>query len=167
MPQTAPTQTALPPSTPLIIAFTGHRNRITDESELARIQATHPGATWLHGAAAGFDQQVAAYAHRHSIPVQAIPPDYRRHKRAAPFIRNRALVDAASLLIACCDGRPDGGAAYTCRYATQRGIPIHPVPAHPVPGQPMHPLMHDTAPQTSTSHPPQPQPQRISSPSTA
>lgn len=41
--------------------------------------------------------------------------------------RNRAMVDAASLLITVYDGSPQGGTAATVRYARQRGVRLLPL----------------------------------------
>ncbi len=103
----------------MIIAFTGHRDKITNEDNLARIANENPGATWIHGGnRKGFDAQVQDYAINHSIPTGIFYPDYNSlPPRIAPLIRDRDLVDRCDILIACYDGRSYGGTYYTWKYA--------------------------------------------------
>ncbi|MBC8571384.1 SLOG family protein [Zongyangia hominis] len=77
----------------------------------------------LSGGAAGVDHLAAVYAQTHGIPVQVYRPDYRRYGRGAPFVRNRALVDASDMVIAIWDGE-SRGTDYTIRYAQQTGKPV-------------------------------------------
>ena len=111
------------------IAFTGHRNKITDPSYLDRIAAHYPNAVWVQGEAKGFDSQVKAYALAHDIPVESHPPNYTRYGRGAPFVRNRAMVDRAEIVIACYDLRATGGTVYTMKYAKKTGKKVFVVPA--------------------------------------
>jgi hypothetical protein len=108
------------------IAFTGHRDSVTVESELDAIRAlSHSGTVWVHGGASGFDRQVACYAARYNIQCECIRPDYNRYQpKIAPLIRNRQIVDGADLLVACYDGRRGGGTAYTIKYAQGKSIPV-------------------------------------------
>ena len=110
------------------VAFTGHRDKTADRSEL---QGAIPnGATCVHGGAIGFDSQVNEVATAMGMTCDVIRPDYRLG-RGAPLIRNRVIVDSCEMLIACYDGRPIGGTAYTVRYAKQRGKPVKILrPAH-------------------------------------
>lgn len=106
------------------IAFTGHRNRQVTIDTLAQIAARFPGATWVHGGAAGFDTQVAEYAKAHAIPQVIIRPDYATYGKSAPLVRDRMIVDAADCLFACYDGRKTGGTFYTLAYARKQGKPV-------------------------------------------
>jgi hypothetical protein len=117
------------------IAFSGHRNRVTDIQELAKIAAEFQGAVWVHGGAAGFDAQVAEYATAHRIPERVLPPDYETYGRVAPFVRTREIVSQADLLVACWDGREKGGTAEAIRCARKRGIPVRFLPAVDPQGQ--------------------------------
>jgi hypothetical protein len=105
------------------IAFTGHRDRAVASVELQRIAAEHPDAVWIHGGATGFDTQVGTYALQHGIQQIVIRPDYKALGRAAPFVRNRQIIDMADLVYACYDGRQTGGTLYTLRYAERQGKP--------------------------------------------
>ena len=109
----------------MMIAFTGHRDRQITTDELEQIAAAHPGATWVHGGARGFDSQVETYARARGIPTVVIRPDYKKLGKPAPLILNRKIVDMADALYACYDGRQTGGTLYTLRYAQKRGKPVH------------------------------------------
>jgi hypothetical protein len=108
----------------MVIAFTGHRNRKATEKSIEKIADAYPNATWIHGGAAGFDTQISEYARSHGINEIIIKPDYKTFGSAAPFIRNHKIVEMASLLIACYDGRLSGGTFYTIGIARKLGIPI-------------------------------------------
>jgi len=47
-----------------------------------------------------------------------------RFNKNCVFRRNRALIDGAHLVIACYDGSPVGGTAYTVQYAEKKLVPI-------------------------------------------
>jgi hypothetical protein len=105
------------------IGFTGHRNRVTEESELDLIAAENPGAIWVHGGAIGFDTQVENYAKAHGIQTLVIRPDYKLYRavpKQAPLIRNKIIVDQSQFMVACWDGRTHGGTWYTIQYAKER-----------------------------------------------
>jgi hypothetical protein len=113
----------------LLIGFTGHRDKVTDPEALDRIAAAHPGATWIHGGAVGFDTQVEQAAKRHDLPTVVIRPDYQNHPpKVAPLIRNREIVDrvkaTGGTLYACWDGRQRGGTWSTINYARAQGVPV-------------------------------------------
>lgn len=112
----------------MIIAFTGHRNATTGIETLDKIKALYPGATWRHGGAIGFDSQVSDYAKQNNIPQEIIEPDYKQYGKAAPLIRNKAIVNGSALLAACYDGRQTGGTAYTVNLAKKLSVPILLVP---------------------------------------
>ena len=108
----------------LKIGFTGHRDRRVDARWLDWVRDSWPGAVWVHGGAAGFDSQVERYARAHGIPTETIRPDYGKHTRGATFIRNREIVQSVQFLVACYDGREEGGTAYTVNYARRSGAPV-------------------------------------------
>ena len=104
------------------IAFTGHRDKMVYEHTLDYIASKYPGATWVHGGAAGFDSQVEHYARSHGIPTEVIGPDYETYPpKEAPLERNKVIVDGADMLFACYDGRSRGGTAFTVNYARKVG----------------------------------------------
>ncbi len=119
------------------IAFTGHRDSFVDESRLEALAEKFPRATWCHGGAGGFDSQVSRFAAEHNIQQECIRPDYGRFGRAAPLIRNRAIVAGAAFLVAAYDGRRSGGTFYTVNHARSIGIRVHvlrPAQAHEIRG---------------------------------
>lgn len=103
----------------MIIAFTGHRDCLTDNQALQVIYAAHPNAKWLHGGAEGFDTQVNEFATERMIPVEVIRPDYEQYPpKIAPLKRNEEIVNRCDKLVACYDGRTTGGTVYTIKLAT-------------------------------------------------
>jgi hypothetical protein len=104
------------------IAFTGHRDRLCVPDALDKIANQYPFARWIHGGAPGFDTQVQRYAVSHGIETTVIRPDYQKYPgRTAPIIRNQEIVDKADLLVACYDGRLEGGTFFTVQYARKKG----------------------------------------------
>jgi len=125
----------------MLIVFTGHRDRLTNPESLHAIEAQYPGATWMHGGAKGFDMQVhsiGAKLSKQALPalvsdqltsltlvnanvIYTVRPTYGRYPwKQAPIIRNKAMVDfmrPGDLLVACYDGRSDGGTAQCVAYA--------------------------------------------------
>lgn len=107
-----------------MIGFTGHRDKIAKVADLQALRDQYPNATWIHGGAGGFDTQVDGFAKAHGIICRVMRPNYARHGKSAPLVRNREIVDGCQLLIACYDGRKSGGTYYTITYAQKR-IPVH------------------------------------------
>lgn len=106
------------------VGFTGHRDRFTDLKDLAKILSLYPGAIWVHGGAKGFDTQVNDFAKGNGFTPIVIPPDYLRHKnqpKSAPIMRNYVIVDLCNALVACWDGRLEGGTYRTIQYAEKAG----------------------------------------------
>ena len=101
----------------MIILFTGHRNKLCDESDLADIHRSFPDATWLHGGAIGFDTQVENYAVAHGIHRIVMRPNYELYKKAAPLRRNDEMVEMCDLVFALYDFRESGGTYYTIKKA--------------------------------------------------
>jgi hypothetical protein len=111
------------------IGFTGHRNRITDPAELRQLEQDYPNAVWIHGGAQGFDTQVHTVAlelgKREGVTLIVIRPDYKKYPRyVAPIVRNREIVERSDLLVACWDGRGEGGTRQCKSYAEDRGVPV-------------------------------------------
>lgn len=83
-----------------------------------------PGAGCiLSGGAKGIDQCAQRYAQSRGLPFRLFPPDYARYGRGAPFVRNRAMVDAADFVVAVWDG-VSRGTRYTIDYAKKQGKPV-------------------------------------------
>ena len=71
------------------------------------------------GGAKGYDTMAAAWAILRGIAVTELRPDYQKHGRAATFIRNRAIVDSADIVVAFWDGK-SRGTKYTIDYAEKK-----------------------------------------------
>jgi len=115
----------------IVIAFTGHRDKQTEEEFFDWIPKN---ALWVHGGAIGFDRQVQQYAYANKIQTLVILPDYEKYKKDAPLIRNKEIIDKADMLVACYDGRNYGGTFYTINLARVKKIPIAFLPIKTVVG---------------------------------
>ena len=62
----------------------------------------------ISGGARGVDTCAAEYARSHNLKLTEILPDYQKFGRAAPIVRNRAIVEAADAVIAFWDGSSRG-----------------------------------------------------------
>ena len=106
------------------IAFTGHRDKKCEESELDDLFEDFPEAEWVHGGAHGFDTQVSRYASYNGIIQEVFWPDYDKYGKRAPLVRNEDMLKGVDLLVACWDGRAKSGTAFTIKLANQAGIPV-------------------------------------------
>ena len=62
----------------------------------------------ISGGARGIDTLAEEYADKRGIPKQIFLPDYRKHGRGAPIIRNISIIKAADVIIAFWDGESKG-----------------------------------------------------------
>lgn len=62
----------------------------------------------VSGGASGVDCAAFVEANRRGLKIEEHKPDWRRHGRAAGFIRNHAIVNAADEVVAFWDGRSKG-----------------------------------------------------------
>lgn len=107
------------------IAFSGHRDQVADEADLHAVFWQWEGATWMHGGARGFDDQVKSVAERLGAPVIVYRPDYSKgSKKSAPIRRNVAMLTQADLLVALYDGRTTGGTYFCVEEARRRKLQI-------------------------------------------
>lgn len=118
-----------------IIVFTGHRNKMTANAHLMEIHQSMPNAKWIHGGAKdGFDMQVQRFIEYYNIPFEVFEPEYDKYPerpRYAPLARNYHMVDIGHLVVACYDGRREGGTYRTIEYATKTaGKPVKYLPAY-------------------------------------
>ena len=75
----------------------------------------------ISGGAYGIDTLAHNYFTERGVPVQEIKPEYERYgSKAAPHIRNRAIIDGCSRVIAIWDGK-SGGTAAAVKYARSKG----------------------------------------------
>ena len=103
------------------ISFTGHRDKLANNSDLDMIATKYPGAIWVHGGAIGFDTQVENYARSRGIKTIVIRPDYSKFGKRAPLVRNDSIVGLGDVLVALYDGRIGGGTYYTIKKAKEIG----------------------------------------------
>ena len=62
----------------------------------------------ISGGARGVDTCAAEYARSHNLKLTEFLPDYKKYGRAAPIVRNRAIVETADAVIAFWDGSSRG-----------------------------------------------------------
>ncbi|KMQ50663.1 Uncharacterized protein CHISP_2346 [Chitinispirillum alkaliphilum] len=62
----------------------------------------------VSGGAKGADSLAAQYARENNIELQEFLPDYKKHGRGAPLVRNKLIVDASNMVIAFWDGKSRG-----------------------------------------------------------
>lgn len=115
-----------------VVAFTGHRDRRADFDTLLSevLRVTGPETLFRHGGAEGFDTQVAKLLEGPELIVHVYKPNYDKYGNSAPLKRNDAMLNGADLLIACWDGRKQGGTFYTICQAAQMGIKTIILPAY-------------------------------------
>lgn len=106
----------------MLIAFSGHRNKLAKIPDLENILIQYPNSVWIHGGAIGFDSQIQAFAIMHGIKTEIIKPDYETYyHKQAPLERNKIIVNKCDLLICLFDGRKKGGTYFTLNFARKVG----------------------------------------------
>ena len=101
------------------VAVIGSRSIKTDIGRYLPAGATEI----ITGGAEGVDRFAERYADSHGISKHIIRPDYDRHGKAAPLIRNKRIVDLADMVIAFWDGSSPG-TAFTVKYARKMKKPL-------------------------------------------
>jgi predicted Rossmann fold nucleotide-binding protein DprA/Smf involved in DNA uptake len=106
----------------LTVAIVGSRDDARPAAVRAFVAALarkHPGCTVVSGGARGVDS-IAAAAREVGLAMREFPADWARLGRGAGFVRNRAIVDAAQVVVAFWDGR-SRGTAHTIGLAREAG----------------------------------------------
>jgi len=88
-------------------------NTIDDIREYAKVEEI------ITGGASGIDVLAIRYATIHSIPYKVITPDYNKHGKYAPLIRNKQIVDECDKLVAIWDGHSTG-TSHTVKLAMKQ-----------------------------------------------
>lgn len=114
----------------MIVGFTGHRDKVASNNDIASVSSSFPNSSWVHGGAVGFDSQVEEFAKLNGIRTYIIVPDYTTYGDRAPLVRNEEIVNRSDALVAMWDGRTFGGTWYTIQLAVKKGIKIILIPAH-------------------------------------
>ena len=76
----------------------------------------------VSGGARGVDACAAEYARKNAIKLTEFLPDYGRYGRAAPIVRNKAIVEYADKVLAFWDGCSPGTRS-VIEYAYRIGKP--------------------------------------------
>lgn len=77
----------------------------------------------VSGGSRGVDDLARQAAQALGIPLKVYRPDYARHGRAAPLMRNDLIVQRAHYVLAFWDGS-SRGTAYTIRECIRRHVPV-------------------------------------------
>lgn len=77
----------------------------------------------ISGGAMGAASLAIRWAREQDLPTTEYLPNYAKYGKAAPLIRNQALINAAQELLAFWDGQ-SSGTAHTIRLAQEKGIPV-------------------------------------------
>ena len=101
------------------VAVIGSRSLTIDISKYIPAGATEI----ITGGAEGIDMLAERYADEHRISKHIIRPDYGKHGKAAPLVRNQRIVNLADIIVAFWDGE-SGGTAFTVKYARQVRKPL-------------------------------------------
>jgi hypothetical protein len=100
------------------IMFTGHRDSICSDVFLENIALLYGDCNWIHGGAVGFDSQVENIAIKNGIKTTIYKPNYKDNPaKIAPLIRNKEMLSVCDIVIACYDGRKQGGTYFTVKEA--------------------------------------------------
>lgn len=108
------------------IAFTGgveYQDHTRIWAVLDKAREKHPDMVLLHGGATRGAELIAArWAENRSVPQVVFKPDWNRHRNAAPFKRNDALLDAMPAGVIAFPG--SGITGNLIDKARARGIPL-------------------------------------------
>ena len=106
----------------MYIAIVGSRNagNINLAQELEKRINIMEGDAIVSGGARGIDALAASYAKERNLKLIELRPDYAKYGRGATFIRNRAIVEAADMVVAFWDGE-SRGTKYSIDYANKIG----------------------------------------------
>ncbi|MDD4616368.1 MAG: DUF2493 domain-containing protein [Alphaproteobacteria bacterium] len=108
------------------IAFTGgidFNDHIRIWAALDKALASHPGMVLLHGGSPkGAERIAACWADQRKVPQIVFKPDWTRHKNAAPFKRNDAILDALPIGVIAFPG--SGISLNLADKARRMGIPV-------------------------------------------
>lgn len=88
-----------------------------------KINLTFTPTSIISGGAKGVDQAAKHYARANNIVFVEYLPDYKKHGRGAPLIRNKQIIDEADRVVAFWDGK-SRGTLFGIEYAKKRNKPV-------------------------------------------
>lgn len=74
----------------------------------------------ISGGAKGVDSLAEEYADKNKLTKYIIRPNYKKYARAAPIVRNKAIVEVADFVLAFWDGKSKGTES-VINYAKKAG----------------------------------------------
>lgn len=77
----------------------------------------------ISGGAQGADTLAENYARERNIPVLIFKPDYHRHGKGGPLVRNKEIVNHAEIIVAFWD-KKSRGTKFTVDYAKNKQLPV-------------------------------------------
>ena len=77
----------------------------------------------ISGGAKGIDACARAFAVKNGIPLTEYLPDYKMYGRAAPIVRNVAIIKSADIVLAFWDGH-SRGTGFVLRKCREYGVPF-------------------------------------------
>lgn len=114
----------------MCIAIVGSRD-YPDLKQVAEfVRSLPPGTVVVSGGAKGVDSAAATAAESCGLETDIHLPDYKRHGKSAPFVRNSRIVVTADQVVAFHYNK-SSGTAHTIRLAKEAGKPVtvyHPRP---------------------------------------
>jgi hypothetical protein len=105
------------------VAIVGSRNYPALEHVHRVVNALPDHAVVVSGGARGVDSAAVMYAAMRGLHQIVLRPDWQQYGRAAGFIRNQEIVDAADRLVAF-HHAASAGTADSIAKARARGIPV-------------------------------------------
>lgn len=109
------------------VRMVSRAERLPSGTELAierHVSSLRPDTTVISGGARGVDSVAAASARAHGLETIEILPDYDRHGRRAPLIRNDLIAERCDHMVAFWDGR-SRGTQHAIACAKRIGKSVH------------------------------------------
>jgi len=112
----------------MILLLTGSRTMTeygTVEAAINEAIEKHGKPTKIiHGGANGADTLAERYAQLNGYDTHVIKPDYEKYgSKYAPLVRNKELVNTATVVVAVYDGQKTNGTRYTAELAKDQNKP--------------------------------------------
>ena len=107
----------------MIVAIVGSRYFPRTLPIHAVVAELKDGDSVISGGAVGVDSEVRVACRIHCKPILEIKPNYIRHGKQAPLIRNQAIAEACDRMIAFWDGR-SRGTMHAVGCARRLGKPV-------------------------------------------